>query len=386
MKRTLLAVGLALSFGLSSGVTATAKTPPEVLKPYKAYRAALKAEQKEEAAKFAYEAWQTAEEFMGADKTTGDLAVNFAALAPKYMDDRVAWEKVMKAHKRGIDLSNLSGADAAEIEIDRRIKYLAWVIPNVSTKISSARSKKYDVDQLKAKVEEFGLKGTTFEAEAYALAAQRAMISKDWKDAVTQSTQAITCFDARTDNLFSLYEYAVPIYLARGYSEQDMLIDAALTYQELMDKLETSGGHKNVISSDAFGEWLRLRDEVAKLDTSDPRTQQVTSYTVPTGREKELSPLLRKPPVFPARFLRGSKSGFVRVKFNVDIEGHVVDPIITSSTNKGLHDATLEALEGWRYTPNLPEARSRDIETTIRFDLRGRGGKRFEDGEEKSRL
>ena len=71
MKRTFMAVGLALSFGLSSPMMAQAKTPPEVLKPYKAYRAAMRDNKSEVAADYAFEAWQAAEKMMGDTKTTG---------------------------------------------------------------------------------------------------------------------------------------------------------------------------------------------------------------------------------------------------------------------------------------------------------------------------
>ena len=125
---------------------------------------------------------------------------------------------------------------------------------------------------------------------------------------------------------------------------------------------------------------------MAALKTTDPRAKEVVNFVVPDGRAKELSPLIRKPPVFPKSFLRGNKSGFVKVEFNIDANGYVVDPVILSSTKESLHKPTLEALKGWRYTPNLPDARRQDIKTTIRFDLRNRSGRRLKDGEEKSRL
>lgn len=193
-------------------------------------------------------------------------------------------------------------------------------------------------------------------------------------------------FETRTDSVFSIYEYAVPIYLARAYVETDRPVDAALTYQNLMTKLEISGGHKNPISGESYAEWLRLRDEIIEDHKSDPRAKEVIDFTVPTGRTAELEPLVRKPPKFPSSFLRGSKSGFVKVKFNVDIEGRVINPIITSSTSQRLHTPTLESLKGWRYTPNLPEAKSKNVKTTIRFNLQGRTGNRLPDGEEINRL
>ncbi len=358
MKRTFLAIWLALSFGLTAAIPAAAKTPPEVLKPYKAYRVALKADQKKEAADYAYEAWMAAEKVMGDSKTTGDLAANFAELSPAYINEKRAWRKVMKAHKRSIELAALHSDNAADLEIERRIKYQAWVIPTVSRSVASARDKKYDAKRLQERIVELGFKGSVYEAEAMAFRAQTAMIGKDWKEVVTTSEAAIDLFDKRTDRVVSVYEYAVPLYLARAHSAKNQPIDAALTYQNLMDKLEVHNAHDNAISSGAYGEWIRLRDIVAEMKSDDPRAQKVVSYTVPDGRAAELSPLIRKPPVFPSSFLRGNKSGWVKLKFSVDENGFVTNPTVVDSSAKSLQKASLECVKEWRYSPNAdPEKR-----------------------------
>ena len=384
MKRSLFAIGLALVVG---GM-AHAKTPKEVLEPYKSYRAALEANKNDDAADFAFKAWQRAEDLMGDTKTTGDLAFNFAELRPRFIDEKQAWKHVMKAYKRSIDLSSLYATEdeANKVEIDRRTKYLSWLIPSLPRKAPGARDKKYSAKRLNERIVELGMSGSTFEAESVSFKAQAAMLDKDWPVVQRESIAAMELFEKRTDGFASIYEFAVPIFLARAYAEQNLPIDAALTYQNLMTKLEKRGWHDNAISSDAYGEWINLRDKVAAMETEDPRAIQVVNFTVPDGRAKELSPLVRKPPVLPRSFLRRNRSGFVKVKFNVDINGHVIDPVILSSTKESLHKPTLESLKGWRYTPNLPEARSRDIETKVRFDLQDASGRRLKYGEEKSRL
>ena len=381
MKRTLLAIGLALMLGTS----VQAKTPKEVLEPYKAFQAALANKDRSLAAEKAYEAWQKAEELMGDSKTTGDLAANFASEAPRNLHNKAAWKKVMQAHKRAIDLSTFQGESADEVEIDRRTQYLAWLIPNLHKRESGAREKKYSPNRLTERIAELGMTGSTFEAESYALAAQQAMLDKKWDDVQKNSKIAKKIFDARTDGVVSLYEFAVPIYLARSYTERDQPIDAALSYQGLMTKLETTGGHHNGISGDAYAEWLRLRDEIIESNTADARAAKVINFTVPQGRLDADTPLVRKPPEIPSSFLRGSRSGFVKVVFNIDQKGHVVDPRITSSTKKSLHGPTLEALKSWRYSPNLPADRSQNIKTTVQFNLQGESGKLLPVGTEKAR-
>ncbi|GGX58256.1 hypothetical protein GCM10011309_04390 [Litorimonas cladophorae] len=385
MKRTFMAVGLALSFGLSSPMMAQAKTPPEVLESYKAYRAALEAGRKSAASEYAYDAWKAAEDLMGDAKITGDLALNFAVTKPRNVDEKPAWKEIMRAYKRAIDLSHFYGADAGQIEIDRRTQYLAWQIPNVSKKVSLARTKEYSSKRLMERIEKLGFQGSTFEAEAYSLSSQAAMMTRDWTEVLSNSQKAIEIFDARKDGFVSIYEYAVPIYLARAYAETDQPIDAALIYQGLMTKLEEREAHDNLISGDAYAEWLTLRDKVSEMETNDPRAVEVINFAVPVGRQRELSPLIRNPPVFPTSFKRGKHSGFVKVVYDLDEKGRVQNPEIISSTHKSLHQETLNTLRTWRYSPNLSPEQRKGVETTIRFDLMDKKGKRLPVDKEVSR-
>jgi len=304
MKSIVFAIGLVVALGFS----AQAKTPKEVLEPYKAYRAALAEDNREEAATFAYEAWQSAEALMGDSKTTGDLAANYAELRPRYLDNKPAWKSIMKAHKRAIDLSSFR---------------------------------------------------------------------KKWKSALENSKRSIEIFENRTDSLFSAYEYGVPIYLARAYIEEKQPVEAALTYQALMDKLEIRGGHDNAISADAYKDWLDLRDEVVEMKSSDPRALQVVNYKVPDSRQAELSPLVRIPPQFPQRFLKGRYSGWVQVNFSVNEEGRVENIVATDYSNKALVNPTLDSVKKWRYSPNADAEKRKDLESVIRFDLQGRNGTRL---------
>ena len=377
MNQTVLALVLGLALSVFATTSIQAKTPKEVLEPYKAYRTALAADQKEEAADYAYKAWQQAEDLMGDTKTTGDLASNFAELRPRYIDKKRAWKLVMKAHKRAIDLSTTYTDNPEEVEIDRRVKYLSWQIPTLDRSLKGVRDKDYSAKRLTERLQELGLSGTTFEAESYALQAQAAMMSEDWDTALENAERSIDVFETRTDSIFSVYEYGVPIYMARAYSAQKRPIDAALTYQALMDKLEIKGGHDNAISANAYKDWLDLRDEVKETGSSEPRALEVVNYRVPDSRQAEFTPLVRFPPQFPAKFLQGRYSGWVRLKISVDKEGRVEDVVATDYSSKALVDASVESVKAWRYSPNAAPEKRKDIETTIRFDLQGRNGERL---------
>lgn len=168
MKRTFLSIGLALAIGFS----AEAKVPQEVLVPYKAYRSALAEKDRNLAAEKAYEAWQLAEELMGDTKTTGDLAFNFAETNPRYLDDKATWKKIIKAYQRSIDLSEEYAEDPGGVEIDRRAKYLTWLVSNISKKARIGWQGKYGPRKFNERIIELGLEGATFEAEGKAFSAQ----------------------------------------------------------------------------------------------------------------------------------------------------------------------------------------------------------------------
>jgi len=364
-----------LAFTMGPSVTAIAKTPPEVLTPYKAYRNALKADNKELAASLAYDAWQKAEEMMGDTQTTGDLASNFAGLAPMIVHEKRSYKKVVKAYERSIDLAKFYPEAPGEIELQRRIDFLGWAN---SGRLKTHLSDTYGIKALGRRVEEIDLLNTTYEADYLALKAQIAVVSRNWSKAEKASKRAISLYGSVKDGLPSYFKYVVPAYLAEAYTEQDKYVDAVLTYQDLIDRMETEVGHKNPVSAKAYGEWLELRDIALENHMDDPRIEDIRNYTVPSGRSTtELQPLIRKAPVFPKAFLRGSRSGWVQIKFDLDEDGRTQNAVVLDSTSKKLNKAALKCLKDWRYTPNAPADRRKAQTTLIRFDLLGQAGRRM---------
>lgn len=93
--------------------------------------------------------------------------------------------------------------------------------------------------------------------------------------------------------------------------------------------------------------------------------------------DKDPTPLVRIPPVFPNRFLQGDSSGYCRVQFDVSPEGQPFNVRATLCTNKQLKSATVKSVQKWKYAPKIQDGRpvSRaGLETTIRFDLRDERG------------
>lgn len=93
--------------------------------------------------------------------------------------------------------------------------------------------------------------------------------------------------------------------------------------------------------------------------------------------DKDPTPLVRIPPVFPNRFLQGDSSGYCRVQFDVSPEGQPFNVTATLCTNKQLKSPTVKSVQKWKYAPKIqggrPVSRA-GLETTIRFDLRDERG------------
>ena len=112
--------------------------------------------------------------------------------------------------------------------------------------------------------------------------------------------------------------------------------------------------------------------DIGKLDLGQ------SLETIPI--ERELAPINRIPPVFPARFMQGNVSGYCRVRFDINPEGKVFNIDTTICTDSQLRTATIKSVRKWRYTPQIEDGRpvSRSgLETKIRFDLTDERGARL---------
>lgn len=362
-----------------SGV-AQAKTPPEVIEPYKAYLAAVQKDDKKVAASMAYQAWKAAESLMGDSRTTGDLASNYALLNPSKYKNKPATKEISEAFKRSIDLAALHTDNASEIELQRRVDYLNWI---ASKDYNPGKS--YGLDDLSERIALLGFKRSSFEGESEGLKAQDYWIKQKPKKVIEYGERSLLIFDEADDNLVSVIRYLVPVYLAKAYEEKKDPIKAALTYQKLITDLDKFNAHDNTVSGTAYGEWLRLRDEILEDESDDPRVASIKGFKVPAGRTAELEPLIRMPPVFPSSFTQGINSGAVEFVFDIDAEGYVDNAVIVASTDTRLHEASRESLKLWRYTPNIPEDERKGLKTKIRFDLASASGRILPQGEMRAR-
>lgn len=92
---------------------------------------------------------------------------------------------------------------------------------------------------------------------------------------------------------------------------------------------------------------------------------------------KDVTPIFRTPPVFPARFIRGDFSGYCRVRFDINPEGKPFNVEIRICTDNRLEKATIKSVQKWKYAPQVEDGRpvSRfGLETKIRFEIRDERG------------
>ncbi|RLA34321.1 MAG: hypothetical protein DRR11_02140 [Gammaproteobacteria bacterium] len=87
---------------------------------------------------------------------------------------------------------------------------------------------------------------------------------------------------------------------------------------------------------------------------------------------RELTPLVRFPPEYPARARNNEVEGFVMLRFTVTETGSVADPEVLRSEPPGLFDrAAIRAVLRWKYQPQLANGKPISVisYTSFTFEL-----------------
>lgn len=368
-------IGLAiLSFLLSSA--AQAQTPPEVLKPYKEYRAALKADDTEEARKQGYLAWQQAEEFIGASKITGDLAYNYAVLPIERFDKKKDKKRIEKAFNRSMELASFHGDLAADAEIQRYMKLIDFKLTNVNFKNRQfvPDVKKADIYKLQMLITQHGKLGTTYEAEFEAIQAQYYHMHNDDETALTHAERSLELFKTRSDDIASTYPYVAKLFKGKSLDAMGKKIPAALVYQDVMQNLEGNLEPDHPFVSHAFGKWMWIRNDIERAGDLEKAEAAGLCECWPYDNYKNQPfPLVRTPPIMPPR---AERSGHVVVMFDLTDTGLPVNITKVSASSEVFVKSALKSVEGWRFSAVSdktdedfdPEAR-KALTNVIRFRL-----------------
>ena len=371
MKKLLLSIGLALI--LAGG--AQAKTPPEVLKPYKEYRAALKKGDKNKAFKAAKRAWELAEKTLGDHKTTGDLANNYAMVTPEAKDYTFKdYESRMKAHKRSIELSRYYDEEAVDVELTRHIHRIETGLTLVQIRNGRAKAggkTTYFADMEKA-LDKYNRRGSTFEGDMEVLRVRHHELAKNPEKGVESAKRAENIYENRADNLSTHYPIMLKLFKGNVLKDSDEPIKAALEYQDVMQNLEGKLPADHAFVNKAFTEWLITRSELEEAGRLEEAESAGLCQCWPFEEYKDdVVPLVRIPPRMPSNARR---SGHVNVVFDVDEKGKPFNIRVLNSTEKLFEKPSIESVKKWVYSPigraGDGESKPRkDVSNKINFKL-----------------
>lgn len=369
MKKFLLSIGLALSlFGV-----ADAKTPPEVIKPYKAYTTALKAQDMKAARKHAYEAWQKAEELMGDTKTTGDLAQNYADVETS--KDVTDYKSRAKAYERSMELTVDYGLDATYVYMDRGIK-----LSNLSRAAGKKSKGTATAKQLVKYAKENDFVNSTFYGEALTLLATHYADTGNSKQMKRYADEALKAFESRSDGIVSAYPIIANLYKGYGHEAEDESVEAALSYQKVMESIDGVEPTEHPLAAQALGRWSHMRSRLYSEGNLEDAEEQGLCRCWPYDkpRNENIKPIERVPPRMPSKAARVGVSGYTIVEFDLSDEGGVINPEILVSWPEGFYEkSSLKALEEWKYSEKVegetPSDRQ-DLIVTLRYVLSDRSG------------
>jgi len=99
----------------------------------------------------------------------------------------------------------------------------------------------------------------------------------------------------------------------------------------------------------------------------------MTGISLSAGSDRDVIPLVRINPEYPARALSRGIEGWVQVQFTISETGSVIDAVVVDSSPKNVFDdAAIKAILRWRYNPKVEGAvavQRKGVQTILRFEL-----------------
>lgn len=116
-----------------------------------------------------------------------------------------------------------------------------------------------------------------------------------------------------------------------------------------------------------------VENNVAQLAPVVDARGAMSRMTMTAGSDRDVIPLVRVPPEYPARAQSRGLEGWVQVRFTITPTGTVANPMVVNAEPKGMFDeAALKAIARWRYNPRVEGGVAVErvgVETIIRFQL-----------------
>ena len=368
MKKLLLPLGLALLMGS----TAFAQSKSEVNALYKSYNTALKSGDAVAARKHAYEAWQMGETVFGDHKTTGDLAINYAKI--KGPDDKENNAIRSEAFKRSIELSSKYGEEEASfVYLERNLDFIK-LLNGYSNKNRAFQVAKKTI----AYAEENNLTQSTFYGEALTTQAGYYASKGNNEKAGETAKKALEAFSNSNDGIKTFQPVLAYMYQGYGQEAGGDRVEAALSYQKVMEALDGYRPDEHPFAAKALGRWAYMRSVLAREGKLKEAEELGVCRCWPYDKERvvEPQPLVRVPPKMPTN---AYSSGFSIVQFDLTDAGKTTNPQILVSWPEGLFEkSSLKSLKEWEFAPRGDKDIDSDrteLVTSIRYVLRDRNGK-----------
>lgn len=348
---------------LSTAGPAWAKTPPDVLKPYKAYKTALENDNKDKALKHARTAWETAETLIGDSPTTGNLAQNYADLQ-RYQD----FDEAIRGYKRAVALATEDTEDNKSIKLERLIKLSEMYIATPEFK----KARKY-VDEAESLIKKTSLQNSTFDGEIKVLSGwlEGSVRGGNRNKAISDFDAAIEIFKSPSQFYDSVFPYLVHIYKGDVLNSMRKPIEAALEYQIIMQNLEGTLLEDHPFVKRAFFKWLAMREVINERNLTEralkagvcecwPYDEITSNMSIPLTR------------VAPQAHSNMRKSGQVVFKYDIDETGSPINLKVVEATDKIFIRPSRIALKKWKYEP-LTQGQSlesrRGLVSTMKFNI-----------------
>jgi len=330
-----------IAFSLSFSITASAQTPPDVMKAYKEYTVLFEKDDVEATKKKAFEAWQLAEEKMGDNQTTANLAVNYldmAALSFKKNKD------VDKGFDRVIDLAKLKPDD-------ERALY---------------------VTELYYKHANYHNRRRNHMRSRYTLVAASYVARADNKQVGEYAQKALDTFEQADDGFPTAQPLLARLYSGYAKEGEDDILDAALEYQQVMETIDGVLPRNHPFMMRALGRWSSMRERLSRNGLLDEAEEKGLCKCWPYDkpRNEAIKPIKRATPKMPAR---APQSGFSIVEFDLADDGTTKNVKILESWPEGIFEKSSEkAVLKWVYpkkTAEQTESDRTEFITTVRYIL-----------------
>ncbi|MGB3457114.1 MAG: hypothetical protein WBG08_09960 [Litorimonas sp.] len=245
-------LGLLVATALAAGMVspASAKTPPEVLTPYKAYRAALQNDDYATAIIHAEAAYTAALEHKSdAAALIAPLAQNFADL----LDDP---KRRVELYRAAIEATPTDTPENIEMGAERWVLLAQAQMLRDQSKRRTFNQARKDIDAGWKFIQWAGLEDTTFGGEI--------MVAKGWAaagngkedKALEWYDRADTVFSGPNHTYFSVLEYSNKLLRGKTLLAYDRDIEAALSLQEVMQNSEGQLPAEHPYIQDAFQSWV----------------------------------------------------------------------------------------------------------------------------------